>query len=70
MSMTGPRAVPELEIRERPPSTLKNIDARPLGGGAGARGPRAATINAKKHRRRAPWEVVPELEVQDPQSVL
>jgi hypothetical protein len=35
-----------LEIRERPPSTLKNVNDRPLGGGTGD--PRAPTINTKK----------------------
>jgi hypothetical protein len=29
--MTGPQAMPELEIEERPPSTLRNIDGGPLG---------------------------------------
>jgi hypothetical protein len=28
--MVGPREVPELEVRERPPSTLRNIDGGPL----------------------------------------
>jgi hypothetical protein len=28
----GPREVPELEIRERPPPTLRNIDGGPPGG--------------------------------------
>jgi hypothetical protein len=46
----GPREVPELKIRERPPSTLRNIDGRPPGG-VRARGPRAPTINTKKHQR-------------------
>jgi hypothetical protein len=45
--------VPELKVREYPPSMLRNIDGRPLRG-AGAEGPRAPTINAKKRRRRAP----------------
>jgi hypothetical protein len=40
--------VPELKIRERPPSTLRNINDGSLGG-AGADDPRAPTINAKKH---------------------
>jgi hypothetical protein len=43
----GPREVPELKVRERPPSTLRNVDGGPPGG-AGAGGPRAPTINAKK----------------------
>jgi hypothetical protein len=38
--------VPELEVRERPPSTLRNIDGGPPGG-IGAEGPRAPTINVK-----------------------
>jgi hypothetical protein len=48
-----PWEVPELKVRERPPSTLRNIDGGPPGG-AGARDPGAPTINAKKHRQRAP----------------
>jgi hypothetical protein len=51
--MVGPREVPEPEVRERPPSTLRNVDGGPPGG-AGAEGPGASIINAKKHRRRAP----------------
>jgi hypothetical protein len=58
-----------LEIQERPPSTLRNIDSGPLGG-AGAVDLRAFTINAKKHQRWTPWEV-PELEIQEhPPSML
>jgi hypothetical protein len=45
--------------------------ADPLGGGAGARGPGAPTINARKHQRQSPWEAVPKLEVQErPPSIL
>jgi hypothetical protein len=34
-----PPEVPELEVRERPPSTLRNVDNGPLGGvGAGGQG--------------------------------
>jgi hypothetical protein len=52
MSMAGPWEVgPELEVRERPSSMLENIDGWPLGGGAGARGPGASTINARKRLR-------------------
>jgi hypothetical protein len=41
-----------------------------LVGGAGARDPGMTTINARKHQRRAPWEV-PELEIQKrPPSML
>jgi hypothetical protein len=40
-SMAGPRQVPELEVRERPPSTLRNVDDGPLGG-AGAGDPGAS----------------------------
>jgi hypothetical protein len=39
--------VPELKIWERPPSTLRNVDDGPPSG-AGAGGPGAATIDAKK----------------------
>jgi hypothetical protein len=43
--------------------------AGPLGG-AGAEDPGAPIINAKKHRRRGPWEV-PELKIQErPSSTL
>jgi hypothetical protein len=39
-------------------------------GGAGAGDPGVSTINAKKYRRRAPWEV-PELEIRErPPSTL
>jgi hypothetical protein len=47
-SMVGPREVPELEVRERSPSTLRNVDSGPPGG------PGSPTINTKKHRRWAP----------------
>jgi hypothetical protein len=41
--------VPELEIREHPPSTLRHIDGGPPGGaGAGDLG--APTMNAMKRR--------------------
>jgi hypothetical protein len=46
----------ELEIRERPPLMLINIDGGPLGGGARDLG--VSTINATKRRRRAHWEVL------------
>jgi hypothetical protein len=42
-----------VEIWERPPSMLRNIDDGPLGG-VGAGDPGASTINAKKRRRRVP----------------
>jgi hypothetical protein len=51
--MAGPREVPELKIRECPPSTLRNIDGGPPRG-VGAEDPGAPTINAKKRRQRAP----------------
>jgi hypothetical protein len=44
----GPQEVPELEVYERPLSTLRNVDDEPLRGDK-VRGPRAPTINAKKH---------------------
>jgi hypothetical protein len=43
----------ELEIRERPPSTLRNVNIAPLGG-VGAGDPGVPTINAKKRRWRPP----------------
>jgi hypothetical protein len=43
----GPREVPELEVRERPPSTLRNIDGGPPCG-ARVGGPGVPTINAKE----------------------
>jgi hypothetical protein len=51
--MADPREVPELEVCERPPSTLRNVNGGPLEG-ATAGGPGAPAINAKKRRRRAP----------------
>jgi hypothetical protein len=45
--------VPELKIRERLPSTLRNVDVEPLGG-AETEDLGAPTINAKKRRRQAP----------------
>jgi hypothetical protein len=48
-----PWEVPELLIRKRPLSMLRNIDDGALGG-AGAVDPGAPTINAKKCRRWAP----------------
>jgi hypothetical protein len=48
----GDGPFPEV-VLSHPPSTLRNVDGGPLGG-AEAVDPRAATINAKKHRRRAP----------------
>jgi hypothetical protein len=56
-----PWEVPELGIQERPPSTLISVNDGPLGV-AGARDPGAPTINVKKRRWQAPWEV-PELEI-------
>jgi hypothetical protein len=51
-STVSPQEVQELKVSERPPSTLRNIDGG-APGGAGAGGPGAPTINAKKYRRRA-----------------
>jgi hypothetical protein len=45
--MAGPREVPELEIQERLPPKVRNVDDGPPGG-AGAGSPGAPTINAKK----------------------
>jgi hypothetical protein len=50
--MVGSRDIPELEVGERPPSTLRNIDGG-APGGPGAGGPGAPTIKAKKRRRQA-----------------
>jgi hypothetical protein len=47
-STAGPREVPKLEIRERPPSALRNVDSGPPRG-ARAEDPGAPTINAEKH---------------------
>jgi hypothetical protein len=59
----------ELEIRERPPSMLENVNDGPLGG-AGAKDPGASTTNTKKHRWWTPWEV-PKLEIRErPPSTL
>jgi hypothetical protein len=58
--MAGPWEVPELKIRERPPSTLRNVDGGPSKG-AGAEDPGA---------QRAPREV-PELKIwEHPSSTL
>jgi hypothetical protein len=51
-STASPREVPELKVRERPPSMLRNIDGGPPGG-AGVGGPREPTFNVKKRRRWA-----------------
>jgi hypothetical protein len=56
--MMGHREVPELKIREHPPSMLRNVDGGPPGG-VGAEDPGAPTINAKNHRRWAPGGVPP-----------
>jgi hypothetical protein len=55
--MAGPREVSEAKVRERPPSTLRNIDGGPPGG-AGARDLGVPTINAKKVNGRPPWRVL------------
>jgi hypothetical protein len=39
-----PREVPELEARERPPSTLRNVDGGPLGG-AGVGGSKVGDVD-------------------------
>jgi hypothetical protein len=67
--MACPLVVLELEIRDHPPSTLRNVNGGPLGG-AGAIDPGAPTINTKKHWQQDPW-VVSELEIQEsPPSTL
>jgi hypothetical protein len=43
----GPRVVPELKFRERPPSMLRTVDGG-SSGGARAGGLGAPTINTKK----------------------
>jgi hypothetical protein len=61
--------VPELKIQERPLSTIRNIDDGPLRG-AGAGDPEVPTINIRKHRWQAPWEVL-ELKIREhPPSTL
>jgi hypothetical protein len=40
-------------IQEHPPSMLRNVDGRPVGG-AGAEDPGVPTIDANKHQQRAP----------------
>jgi hypothetical protein len=66
----APWEMPELDIREHPPSMLRDINGE-LPGGAWANGyPGVPTINIKKCRRWAPWEV-PELDIQEcPPSTL
>jgi hypothetical protein len=56
-----------MEIRERTPSTLRNYDGGPIGGGDGD--PGAPTINAKKCRWRTPWEAVPEVQEHPPSTL-
>jgi hypothetical protein len=51
--MADPREVPELKIRERPQSMLRNVDDR-APGGVRDEDLGAPTINAKKRRWRAP----------------
>jgi hypothetical protein len=53
-----------MEIWERPPSMLKNVDGEHLGGGVG--GPRAPTINAKNIDGGPPWEAVMEMRERPP----
>jgi hypothetical protein len=76
----GPREVPELEVRERPPSMLRNIDSGPLGG-AGAGGSEVRDVDGGPHggaggkvRQRLPPKLktsteglreVPELEIRE-----
>jgi hypothetical protein len=55
------------EIRERPPSTLKNIDGGPLGGIDGD--PRAPTINGRNVDVGPPWEVVSEIREHPPSTL-
>jgi hypothetical protein len=50
--MADPLEMPELENRERPLSTLRNINGG-LPGGARAGDPGASIINAKKRRQQA-----------------
>jgi hypothetical protein len=68
MSMVVTWEVPELEIQERPASTLKMSTTDPLRD-AEAGDPRAPTINAKKRRWRDPWRVLMEIR-QHPPSTL
>jgi hypothetical protein len=48
--------VPELEIQERPPSMLKNVDDRPpsprRGGGGSPSGSKICVINLHRHDRQ------------------
>jgi hypothetical protein len=56
-----------MKIRERPPSTLKNIDNGASERRAGDS--RAPNINTKKYQRRAPWEAVSDI-LERPPSML
>jgi hypothetical protein len=47
---------------------VKNVNGGPLGD-VRAVDPRAPTINAKKHRRRAPWEAVPKIRESSPSTL-
>jgi hypothetical protein len=65
-----PWEVPQLEIRERPPSMLENVDGRtPRRCWSWRSG--SAHHQRYKCRWRAPWEVAPELEIwEHPPSTL
>jgi hypothetical protein len=56
-----------LEIREHPPSMLRNVDCGPLGGSV--EDPIASTINTKKHRRWTHWEAMMEIREHPPSTL-
>jgi hypothetical protein len=52
--MVCPREVPELEIQERPPPTLRNVDGGPPGG-VGAVDPRAQRLQSPPLGQDGEW---------------
>jgi hypothetical protein len=66
----APWEMSELDIREHPPSMLRDVNDGPPGGACANGYPGAPTIHVKKRRWWAPWEV-PKLEIQErPPSTL
>jgi hypothetical protein len=55
-----------MEIREHPPSTLRNGDGEPPG--RWCQISKTAHHQRKKHRRRAPWEAVAEIQERPPST--
>jgi hypothetical protein len=56
-----------LEVRERSPSTLENVDGGPPGRRCRSWRSESATINAVKTSMAGPLEAMPELEIRERQ---